>query len=84
MRVSVNLFLLVLVFLVALVRAGPLEDGIAAAETGNYKKAYKLLRPSAEKGNVKAQIRLIDTYRFGWGVPQDYAETAKWSRKAAE
>ena len=31
-----------------------------------------------------AQYRLGLKYRLGYGVPEDYAEAAKWCRKAAE
>jgi TPR repeat protein len=38
----------------------------------------------AEKGDAKAQFVLGLKYENGKGVPQDYAEAAKWYRKAAE
>jgi len=38
----------------------------------------------AEKGEAKAQFVLGLKYDTGKGVPQDYAEAAKWYRKAAE
>jgi len=38
----------------------------------------------AEKGNAKAQFDLGLKYDTGEGVRQDYAEAAKWYRKAAE
>jgi uncharacterized protein len=38
----------------------------------------------AEKGDAKAQFVLGLKYDTGKGVPQDYAEAAKWYRKAAE
>jgi TPR repeat protein len=41
-------------------------------------------RARAEKGDVKAQCSLGVRYHVGKGVPQDYAEAAKWYRKAAE
>ena len=34
--------------------------------------------------NASAQLRLAQMYHFGEGVPQDYAEAAKWFRRAAE
>jgi tetratricopeptide (TPR) repeat protein len=41
-------------------------------------------RAAAEQGNAEAQFRLGVCYEAGLGVPQDYAEAARWYRKAAE
>ena len=41
-------------------------------------------RAAAEQGNVYAQLLVGSAYRFGEGVPQDYAEAVKWYRRAAE
>ena len=38
----------------------------------------------AEKGDAYAQYSLAIMYGTGDGVPQDYAQAAKWSRKAAD
>ena len=38
----------------------------------------------AEQGSAWAQFNLGGMYEGDWGVPQDYAEAAKWYRKAAE
>src|SRR5674476_586003 len=38
----------------------------------------------AEKGDANAQFVLGRKYDIGKGVPQDYAEAAKWYRMAAE
>ena len=42
------------------------------------------IRGSAEKGDMVAQFKLGIIYGTGEGVPKDYAEAAKWYRKAAE
>src|SRR5271165_6159716 len=42
--------------------AGPLEDGEAAYERGDYSTAERLLRPLAEQGLVDAQVTLGLTY----------------------
>ena len=42
------------------------------------------LRKTADLGNADAQYRLGLMYDKGLGVPQDYAEAAKWYRKAAK
>lgn len=43
----------------------------------------KILR-EAENGDVKCQHNLASSYKLGEGVQQDFAEAAKWYRKAAE
>jgi TPR repeat protein len=64
--------------------AGPLEDGVAAGQRGDYAAAVRLLRPLAEQGNAIAQGLLGMSYATGGGVPQDYAQAAVWYRKAAD
>jgi hypothetical protein len=64
--------------------AGPLEDGVAAYERGEYETAYRLFSPLAEQGHVAAQFNLGVLFENGLGVAQDYAEAARWYMKAAE
>jgi TPR repeat protein len=51
-----------------IVRAGPLEDGIAAYRSGDYATALRILRPLAEQGNAAAQLNLGSMYAHGQGV----------------
>ena len=64
--------------------AGPLEDGLAAYDRGNYATALRHWQPLAEQGHVGAQNNLGIMYYNGEGVRQDNTEAAKWYRKAAE
>ncbi|CAA6603756.1 exported hypothetical protein [Rhodospirillaceae bacterium LM-1] len=64
--------------------AGPLEDGIAAYEKGDYLSAHSSWLPLAEQGNVLAQANLSVLYRNGEGVPKNLNEHVKWCMKAAE
>src|SRR5512141_1786203 len=64
--------------------AGPIEDSIKAYRGGDYKTAYQLVQPQAEKGDADAQFILGYLYDEGKGVPQDYAEAAKWYGRAAK
>jgi TPR repeat protein len=74
-----------LFFLVACpVFAGPVEDSTKAYRSGDYKTAYQLIKPQAEKGDANAQFILGFLYDEGKGVPQDYTEAVKWYRRAAE
>ena len=64
--------------------AGQFEEAAAATQHGDYAMAYRLWSPLAEQGNTPAQLFLGALYHDGKGVTQDYAEAAKWYRKAAE
>jgi TPR repeat protein len=61
-----------------------LGNGDAAYQRHDYKTAMRIFGLLAERGNYLAQAKLGDMYRDGEGVPQNYAEAAKWYRKAAE
>ena len=47
-------------------------------------KEDKTIQGRAKAGDVVAQYNLGVMYDTGEGVPKDYAEAAKWYRKAAE
>ena len=64
--------------------AGPLEDALAAHDRGDEATALRLIRPLADQGNADAQYALGFMYARGQGVPQNYAEAAKWWRLAAD
>jgi uncharacterized protein len=64
--------------------AGPLDDGIAAYERGDYATALRLFRPLAQQGDGNAQYILGFSYDRGRGVTQDSREAVKWFRLAAE
>jgi len=59
------------------------EDGLSALQEGDFATAVPLLRERAEQGNTVAQTLLSQMYITGWGVPQHYAEAAKWYWLAA-
>ena len=63
---------------------GGYNEGLAAAEAGDYATALREWWPLAEQGNAYAQFYLGTMYERGHGVPQDYKEAVKWYRKAAE
>jgi TPR repeat protein len=56
----------------------------AAYKQGDYATAVREWRPLAKQGHAHAQFMLGVMYRKGQGVPQDDAESVRWSRKAAE
>lgn len=82
---SPTIAMLVLSFVVSsdVVFAGPLEDGEAAYNRGDYATALRLLGPLAEQGNAGAQLHLGQMCAQGEGVAQDYKEATKWYQLAA-
>jgi TPR repeat protein len=70
--------------LITPVRAGPLEDGLAAYKKGDFDTAVRLLRPLAEKGDAQAEEKLGRMYQRGKGVPKNFERAVEWYRKAAE
>jgi TPR repeat protein len=60
------------------------DEGVAAYDRGDYETAFREIKPLAERGNAAAQHFLGSMYLEGKGVPQDYAQAAKWFREAAE
>src|SRR6516162_11000778 len=65
------------------VSAGPLEDGIAAYQRGDFAAALRLFQPLAEQGDASAQSNLGVMYEQGRGVAQNYREAMRWFRLAA-
>ena len=60
------------------------DEGMAAYKRGDYQTALREWRQLAERGHVVAQYNLGVLYQKGDGIPQDYAEAAKWYKKAAD
>lgn len=61
-----------------------IEEGRDAYKKGDYKAAYRIFKPLAERGDVGAQISLGEMHKKGQGVPKDDAGALKWYRMAAE
>jgi TPR repeat protein len=61
--------------------AGPLEDGLAAAQRGDWAAALHYWQPLADQGDPSAQNNLGALFAR---ARQDYVEAAKWYRKSAE
>ena len=64
--------------------AGPLEEGAAAHNRGDYTTALSLYRRAADQGDETAQFILGVMYSKGQGAPQDYTTALSWYRRAAE
>ena len=59
------------------------SKGYDAYQAGDYVTALQEWTPFAEAGYADAQYNLGLMYKNGNGVPQDYAEAARWYRLAA-
>jgi TPR repeat protein len=70
--------------LIGLVAAGPLEDGQAAYQKGDYATALQIIRPLAEQGNAEAQRMLGAAFANGQGVPPDLVQAVIWYSEAAD
>jgi hypothetical protein len=64
--------------------AQTMDDGLAAARSGDYAKAFKIMRPFADRGVAVAQGYIGIMYRDGRGVQQSDTEAVKWFQRAAE
>jgi len=87
MTVTFKTAIAVLTLAVAFARsvaAGPLEDGLEAAERRDYATAIRLWRPLADRGDADAQHNLGFMYERGHGVTGDHAVAVSWFRKAAD
>jgi TPR repeat protein len=72
------------VMLSASAHCGPLEDGLAAYDRGDYDTAIRTLRPLASRGNRRAENSMGAMYENGrGGVAQDLRRAAEWYRRAA-
>jgi len=74
----------VLTLISTLAMSEPFEEGVAAANRGDYATALRLWQPLAYQGDASAQSNLGLMYATGQGVPQDYAEAVRWYRRAAD
>jgi uncharacterized protein len=63
---------------------GRQDEAFAAYNTGDFETAYREALSEAQAGESWAQAMLGVMYARGQGVPRDYAEAARWYRKAAE
>ncbi len=56
----------------------------AKAADRELTKNTNAYRAAAERGDVRAEVKLASAYYYGKGVSRNYAEAARWYRKAAE
>ena len=81
---SLVLAITLLVGSVSGAKAQNFNKGFEAYDAGDYQTALQEWRPLADQGDVDAQYNLALMYLNGQGVPQDFAEAARWYQLAAE
>jgi hypothetical protein len=64
-------------------QAEQLARGEGALARGDYAGALEILRPLAQGGNTRAQIRLAEMYASGQGVSRNYNQAYIWYSLAA-
>jgi TPR repeat protein len=64
-------------------QAEQLDRGEGALARGEYERALEILRPLAQGGNTRAQIRLAEMYASGQGVSRNYNQAYIWYSLAA-
>src|SRR6266481_4013983 len=77
MKASRLIFTLLLASSVAVVQ-------LAAQQTKADQRPIEEVKAKAEAGDAESEVELGRRYDKGEGVAKDYAEAAKWFRKAAE
>ena len=75
---------LLAVALIGVAVAGPLEDGQAAYQRGDFATALQIFRPLAEQGNAAAKRMLGAAFASGQGVPQDFVQAVIWYSETAD
>lgn len=66
------------------VLAQSFEEGVSAAQRGDFATALKHFEPLAEQGDANAQRSLGIMYAYGEGVTQDDVKAVAWYRRAAD
>jgi TPR repeat protein len=60
------------------------NDGLLAAEAGDYQTAVQKWEPLAKQGDALAQFNLALLYHSGSGVEADEQKALSWYHKAAD
>jgi len=64
-------------------RAGAADDAWKAFGRKDYKQAFSLGKPEADKGDKSAEYLMGQIYEYGLGADKDQAAALEWYRKAA-
>ena len=61
-----------------------IKEGTQARVTGDYRKALKIFKPLAVKGNSEAQYQMGEMLRKGQGLPQNHKYALSYFIKSAK
>ena len=64
--------------------AAPIDDGLSAYSRGDYRRAFDLLEPLADRGDVRAQATIGRMYAKGQGVGVSPGLAKSWLGRAAD
>ena len=84
MRTLIATLTALMLFATTPVAAGDFEDGLAAYDAGNYRKAFQLWKPLAERGDAGVQANIGGMYRQGLGVTRNPVKAFGWYKKSAK
>lgn len=82
-RFNLSALVIVLAGLSATVQANDFNDGVYAAESGDYTAAMAKWMPLAEGGDADAQFNVALAVHKGLGVPADERTAVGWYHLAA-
>ena len=63
--------------------ADDFQEGLDAANRGNFERAFDIWEPLAKRGSALAQFNLGLMHDKGEGVKRNYKMAAKWYKLAA-
>jgi len=78
LTLTITLFLLSVIVSPSFVKADDFQDAVRIANNGDFKTAYKMLVPLAEKGHAAAQLILGMMYFKGTGIEKNIVQADKW------
>ena len=84
-RINLNIRALIITLSILLgivvpnfVKADELQDAVRVLNNRDFKTAYKMLAPLAEKGNAAAQLIVGMMYFKGKGIAKNIVQADKW------
>ena len=77
-------FFIIATCLASPVFAATYEDGEAAYEANDYKKAASIWEELAEQGDITSRLKMAELYTIGRGVKKDFSAAFKLYDEAAE
>ena len=83
-RLGTSLVLAALAMGLAAPALADVKAGVDAWSRGYYAAAVREWQPAADKGDPDAQFNLAQAYKWGRGVPQDFARAELLYAKAAQ